>query len=196
MAYEEPEYKVIKEYDEIEIREYSSYLVAETVIDSTFEDAGSGAFNILFDYISGGNIKKEEIEMTIPVNQSKPKLEGEKIEMTTPVNQSAKLNADGNYVISFVMPLKYTMETIPTPKDERVKIRKVEGKTVAVREYSGTWSEENFRENEQILLEELKSENFQTIGASNFARYNPPFWPWFLRRNEVQIEIDPLLTKN
>ncbi|MDZ7764792.1 MAG: heme-binding protein [Melioribacteraceae bacterium] len=78
MAYEEPEYKVIGEYDEFEIREYSSYLVAETVIDSTFEDAGSAAFNILFDYISGGNIKKEEIEMTIPVNQSKPKLEGER----------------------------------------------------------------------------------------------------------------------
>lgn len=132
MAYEEPEYKVIKEYDEFEIREYSPYLVAETEIDSTFEDAGNAAFRFLFDYISGNNIKKEEIEMTIPVNQSKSDSEGEEIEMTTPVNQSAKLNADGKYVISFVMPTKYTLETIPTPKNDRVKIRKVESKTVAV----------------------------------------------------------------
>ena len=196
MAYEEPEYEVIAEYDEFEIREYSSYLVAETEIDSTFEEAGNAAFQFLFDYISGKNVKQEEIEMTIPVNQSNAEPEGEKIEMTTPVNQSAKLNAEGQYVISFVMPLKYTMETIPTPKNDRVKIRKVESKTVAVREYSGTWSEENFRENEQILLEELRKENIETIGTSNFARYNPPFWPWFLRTNEVQIEIDPATIKN
>lgn len=196
MAYDEPEYKVIKEYDEFEIRKYSSYLVAETVIDTTFEDAGNAAFRFLFDYISGKNVRQEEIEMTIPVNQSNPEPEGEKIEMTTPVNQSAKLNTDGKYVVSFVMPLKYTMETIPTPKDDRVKIRKVEGKTVAVREYSGTWSEENFRENEQILMDELKKINIETIGTSNFARYNPPFWPWFLRTNEVQIEVVPSPIKN
>lgn len=189
MAYEEPEYKVIKEYDEFEIREYSSYLVAETEVKGEFEDAGNIAFKVLFDYISGNNLRKEEIEMTIPVNQRNPDLRGEEIEMTTPVSQSTKLNSDGKFVISFVLPSKYNLETAPLPKDSRVKINEIPARLVAVRKYSGTWSEDNYRENESLLLEEVDKNGLAIVGEPVYARYNPPFWPWFLRRNEVLVEV-------
>jgi hypothetical protein len=189
LALEEPKYKVIKEYDDFEIRKYESFIIAEVEVDQEFEEAGDSAFRPLFDYISGNNVTNQEMEMTVPVNQSNPS-SGEEMEMTVPVAQSGILNTNGKYAVSFVLPLKYTLETAPKPKDERVIIKEVPGKVMAVLEYSGTWSEENYREHEQELFDALKKENIQAIGDPVYARYNPPFWPWFLRTNEVQVEVD------
>ena len=189
LAIEEPKYEVLKEYDEFEIREYSSYLVAEVEIDSTFEEASNKAFQILFQYISGNNVKQEEIEMTAPVNQMNSN-KGEEIEMTVPVTQKSNLKSNGAYIISFVLPSKYNLESAPMPKDQRINIRQIPKKLMAVREYSGTWSEENYRENEKLLIEELSKNNIMMISEPLYARYNPPFWPWFLRRNEVLIEVE------
>lgn len=190
MAIEEPNYKIIKEFDEFEIREYAPYIVAEVEIDTTFEDASNMGFQILFKYISGNNLKQEEIEMTAPVNQMNSVDSGEKIEMTAPVSQKSKIKGDGNYIISFVLPSKYAMENAPIPKDQRIKIQQIPKKIMAVKKYSGTWSEENYRENENLLIEELKKNNITAINDPVYARYDPPFWPWFLRRNEVLIEIE------
>jgi hypothetical protein len=189
MAYEEPKYNVLKEYEEFEIREYSSYLVAETEVEGNFQDVAKTAHRILFEYISGNNVIQEKMEMTTPVNQRNYEPDGEKIEMTVPVQQSAKLKSDGKFVVSFVVPSKYTMETIPVPKDPKVKIREIPKKIIAARKYSGRWTEENYRENEKILIEEIKKNKLEILSDAIYARYNPPFWPWFLRRNEVLIEI-------
>ncbi len=188
LAYDEPKYKVLKEIDNFEIREYSSYIIAETYIDSTFEDAGNVAHGILFDYISGKNISNTEMAMTIPVNQINLAT-GEEMEMTTPVSQNVKLNTDGKYAVSFVLPLNYTFETAPKPIDSRIAIREIPQRTIAVLEYSGTWSEENYRKHEKELFDALDKEGITRTGETVWARYNPPFWPWFLRRNEVQVEI-------
>ena len=189
LAIEEPDYKVLKEYEEFEIREYVSYIVAEVEIDSTFEEASNKAFQILFQYISGNNVKQEEIEMTAPVNQMNSN-KGEEIEMTVPVTQKSNLKSDGTYMVSFVLPSKYNLESAPLPKDQRISIREIPEKLMAVREYSGTWSEENYRENEKLLIDELNKNKLKIIGEPVYARYNPPFWPWFLRRNEVMVEIE------
>jgi hypothetical protein len=188
-AFEEPKYTVVKKYDDIEIRKYSSYLVAETQVDTSFEDAGNIAHRLLFEYISGNNQKQEKIEMTVPVNQTNQQNDGEKIEMAVPVIQDLKLQSEGKYVVSFVVPSKYTMDSVPLPKDSRVTIRQIPEKTMAVREYSGTWSEKNYRENEKILFDTLKKNGLEQTGDPIYARYNPPWWPWFLRRNEVMVEI-------
>lgn len=190
MGYDEPEYKVLKEYDKFEIRKYESYVIAEIEVEQNFENAGDSAFQPLFKYISGNNISKDEMEMTIPVNLSRSNSKVEKLEMTTPVSQSATNNEQRSYKVSFVLPLNYTIDDAPIPIDPRVKIRKVPEKIMAVLEYSGTWSKENYNENEKQLFSELKKENIRPVGQPVFARYNPPFWPWFLRRNEVQIEIN------
>ena len=125
--------------------------------------------------------------MTAPVSQSN----GEKIAMTAPVTQSAGLNAEGNYAVSFVLPSTYTLETAPKPIDDRVSIRQVPAKTVAVLRYSGAWDQVKYRKHESILLEAIKQEGLEILSPPAFARYNPPFWPWFLKRNEILVEIQP-----
>lgn len=188
LALEEPKYKVLKNFDDIEIREYNSYLVAETTVSSDFEDAGNQAFSRLFNYIDGENISQKSIEMTAPVEQEKMDSEGQEIEMTAPVSQETMSN--GTYRIAFVMPSSFTLETLPKPKDDRLKIRKVPARKVAVIRYSGTWSEENYDEHKKELYSFLSEKSYKIVGKPLWARYDPPFMPWLFRRNEIMVEIE------
>ena len=186
MAIEEPEYRVVKEYEDFELRRYAAFLIAATEVQGEFDAAGNRGFRILFDYISGNNEKAEAIAMTAPVGQ---RAKGEKIAMTAPVSQ---VKADGSpdlYSISFVVPGEYTLETVPRPRDPRVRIQQVPSRLVAVRRYSGRWRIANYRENESVLLQAVANAGLQTVGEPEYARYNSPFRPWFMRRNEVMIEV-------
>lgn len=189
-AYEQPKYEIVKKYDGFELRRYAPYIVAETVVSGEFDDAGNKAFRILFKYISGDNLKKTEIPMTAPVNQSPVTETGEKIEMTAPVEQAPHGKDADTYVFSFVMPSKYTMETLPNPADPHVKLRQVKSRLLAALTYSGTWAENRYRQHEAALLKALKNAGFVTIGEPIFARYNSPFTLWFLRKNEVLVEVE------
>ena len=191
MAIEEPAFKVIEKSGRVEIREYPSYLVAETRVKADFADAGNLAFRPLFNYISGNNRRQEKIEMTAPVSQAAEPGAGEKIEMTAPVTQAAAPDNTGRYVIGFVMPARYTLESIPQPADERVTIRQIPARAMAVLGYSGTWGQERYAEHEKALRDEISGMGWQVRGAIEFARYDPPFMPWFLRRNEVMVEVEP-----
>ena len=189
-AYEQPKYEIVKIYKGFELRRYAPYIVAETVVSGKFDDAGNKAFRILFKYISGDNLKKTEIPMTAPVNQSPAIESGEKIEMTAPVEQTPDGENSDSYVFSFIMPSKYTLDTLPIPADPRIKLRQVKSRLLAARTYSGTWSEKRYRENETALLEAVKAAGFTAVGEPIFARYNSPFSLWFLRKNEVLLEVE------
>ena len=128
--------------------------------------------------------------MTAPVNQSSATETGEKIEMTAPVEQAPHGKDTDTYVFSFIMPSKYTLETLPSPVDPRVTLRQVKSRLLAALTYSGTWSEKRYRQHEAALLEAVKNAGLITIGESIFARYNSPFTLWFLRRNEVLVEVE------
>jgi hypothetical protein len=195
-AYEQPKYEIVKGYDGFELRRYSPYIVAETVVSGKFDDAGNKAFRILFKYISGDNLKKTKIPMTAPVNQSPIRESGEKIEMTAPVEQAPHGKNADTHVFSFVMPSKYTMETLPTPADPRVKLRQVKSRLLAALTYSGTWSEKRYRQHEAALLEAVKNVGLITVGEPFFARYNSPFTLWFLRKNEVLVEVEEVTDAN
>lgn len=184
MAIEEVKYDVLKKEGAFEIRKYYDHIVAETYVDSNFKDAGNIAFRILFKYIDGNNTAKDSIAMTAPVSQQKSI---EKIAMTAPVSMQ-KLS--GSYRITFLMPSKYTMETIPQPLDEKVIIKKEEGKTIAAYKYSGGWSEKKYEKMKKKLLAIITQKNLNVIGEPVFARYNSPFMPWIFRRNEILIEIE------
>lgn len=189
MAYEEPRYTVLEENDSFEIRQYEPYLIAVVQVRDDFKEVGNQAFRVLFDYISGQNTKQKKIAMTVPVNQQPVLEDGEKIQMTVPVLQAPGSEVDNGYEFSFVMPANYSMDTIPLPKDSRITIRQVPEKLMAARRYSGSWSEKNYRKNETILLEALREREFKTEGTPIFARYNSPFSLWFMRRNEVLVEL-------
>lgn len=183
MAIEEAKYSVIEKEGAFEIRKYFDHIVAETYVESSFKDAGNIAFRRLFKYIDGNNASKSSIAMTAPVSQQK---NSEKISMTAPVTMQ---NLSGTYRITFLMPSKYNMETIPQPLDQTVKIKKEKGKTFAAYKYSGGWSEKKYEKMKEKLLEIIAEKKLKAAGEPVFARYNSPFMPWLFRRNEILIEI-------
>jgi effector-binding domain-containing protein len=183
MATEEPKYTVEVKTDHFEIRKYNSVLVAETKVEASFEDAGNQAFRILADYIFGNNKSKTKVEMTAPVTQQSP---SEKIEMTAPVNQ---VKTSEGYLVQFTMPEKFNLQNIPEPNDKRVQIRELPPRRVSVYRYSGSWSESRYKEKLEEFISELKKNGVKTVGEPILARYNSPFMIWFLRRNEIWIEV-------
>jgi len=182
MAIEEPRFKVLEKDGSFELREYSPYIVAETRVEAGFEEAGNVAFQRLFRYISGNNVAQQKIAMTAPVTQAR----GEKISMTAPVSQVADGDA---YVVAFTLPSNYTLATAPRPLDPTVQIRQVPEQLIACWRYSGRWTASNYREQELLLRERIKAGRLITRGDPVLARYNPPFTPWFMRRNEVLIPV-------
>jgi DNA gyrase inhibitor GyrI len=184
LAVEEAEYSVIRSDGDIELREYSESIVAETIVDGDFEEAGNQAFRALFKYIDGNNRVQEEIAMTAPVAQE-PR--AEKIEMTSPVSQQA---SDSGWAVSFMMPASYTMDTIPEPLDPAVTIREIPPYRAAVIRYSGFWSEKNYRKHLDKLQQWIGSEGLDASGVPVWARYNAPFTPWFMRRNEILLRLE------
>lgn len=189
MAIEEPHYQVIEKNDTYEIRTYDAYIVAQTEVSGTFYEMGTKAFKILFNYISGGNQTRSNIKMTAPVIQEKSQNSGQKIKMTAPVIQEVTTNTPQKAKYSFVMPKEFTLDTLPLPRDKRIQLIEIPSKTVAVLMYSGGWGEKKYKKHEAILLNSLKRSGITPIGQANFARYNSPFALWFMRRNEIMIEI-------
>jgi len=183
MAIEKPSYSVITTEGNFELRKYSAYIVAETYVEGDFEAVGSEGFRRLADYIGGKNRKKASISMTAPVSQ---KPASEKIAMTAPVSQAQE---NGRWRIAFMMPSAYTMEALPIPDDDRIALKKEKEKTVAVLRYSGTWGKKRYMDHENKLMDWISTKGWEIIGAPVWARYDPPFMPWFMRRNEILIPV-------
>ena len=182
-AIEEPEYEVIKKLDNVELRQYALYVVAEVVLDATAEDAGNRAFPILAGYIFGKNKGEKKFAMTAPVTQTAAPL---KMEMTAPVTQAA---VPGGMRVQFVLPKGVTLESAPEPLDPRVQLRLVPASQWAAIRYSGTWPQSNYEEHLALLKDALDKAGVATQGEPVLARYNPPFTPWFMRRNEIWLAL-------
>lgn len=183
MAAKEAEYTVVRKEQSFEVRKYEPQILAETIVGGAFDNAGKKAFSRLFEYISGNNKSRQKIEMTAPVAQEAA---GEKIDMTSPVGQQ---RVSGRWVVSFMMPASYSWETLPEPKDPKVIVRQVPARYIAAIRYSGFWSETAYRRNRDKLDAWIRKRGFRVVGEPIWARYNPPFTPWFLRRNEVLVPI-------
>lgn len=183
MAIEQPKFTLIEQDGSFELRAYAPYLIAETRVEADFEEAGSIAFQRLFDYISGNNTSQSKVAMTAPVTQSSA---GAKIAMTAPVSQSAE---GRGYRVGFIVPSQYTIETVPKPNDARIEIVQVPARKIAVWRYSGRWTDSNYREAQSALQQAMKRRGLLAQGSPILARYDPPFMPAFLRRNEVMITV-------
>ena len=112
--------------------------------------------------------------------------------LKSPEQNLVNIEDQGNatFLVQFMMPSKYSMQDLPAPDDERVKLRKIEGRLVAARKYSGTWSQKRYERNKKVLLEAMGKNQLRVLSAPVFARYNSPFSLWFLRRNEVLINTE------
>jgi hypothetical protein len=184
MAIEEPKYSVLTKDHDFEIRLYEPTIVAETVVDtSDFDEASNEGFRRLAGYIFGGNKVQQKINMTSSVTTE----QSLKIAMTAPVETEQR----GTSVrIAFTMPSEYTLETLPVPNDSRVTLRQMPARKFAATRFSGRWTEENFLEHTDELTTWIQKEGLKISGAPIVARYNPPFWPAFLRRNEILIPVE------
>ena len=182
-AIEEPDYTVTRKFDNVELREYAPYVVAEVVLETSADEAGNQAFPILAGYIFGKNKGEKKFAMTAPVTQSAAPM---RMDMTAPVTQAT---VAGGIRVQFVLPKAVTLATAPEPLDPRVLLREVPAASWAVIRYSGTWSQSNYTEHLNELKAALQTAGVATQGEPVLARYNGPFTPWFMRRNEIWLAL-------
>lgn len=182
---EQARYTVLKKADGYEVREYAPRIVAQTTVGGSYQESLSQGFRIIAGYIFGGNSKKESVAMTVPVVSQKGA--SEPIAMTAPV--VASLEGESR-VISFVMPASYTLSTLPTPNDARVKLVEIPAQKFAVLRFSWFRSESRVKAMEEKLQNILARDGIPTIGVMQYAGYNAPWTPPWMIRNEVMVEID------
>ncbi len=168
MATEEPKYQRLAKTDDYEVRHYIPYVVAE--IDVAGQAKDRKGFRALAGFIFGDNDSDKKMQMTAPV-------------------ESRDAGAGEESTYAFVMESQYTMDTLPKPNNPNIRIRERPERIVAVRRFSGRWTEGAFANHEQALLQDLADDGIKTMGPVELARYNGPMTPWFLRRNEVMVPI-------
>lgn len=168
---EEQTYDVLKEYPEFELRWYPEHLVAETRVQGSFERVGTTSFRRLVGYIGGRNAASQ------------------KVAMTAPVIQEAEDEEAGSYVVSFVMPAALDLQHAPEPTERDVRLRTIPAQTAAAIQFSGRWTRAGFEEHARRLLAAVEAAGLEVAGPLRFARFDPPWTPWFRRRNEVVVPV-------
>ena len=186
MATEEPKYVVLEKEPPFEVRSYAPMIIAEVWVDGDLDSASSQGFRLIAAYIFGQNQVNEKIAMTAPVTVEDQSLKSAKIAMTAPVGIESN---SGKWVVSFVMPAEYTMETIPKPINTQVKLRQIPAVKKAVISFTGFYNEQKISEKTLELEQWMRARNLQGVGSPNFARYNPPWTLPFMRRNELMINL-------
>lgn len=156
---------------EVEFRRYPSIILA--TVTGTNENEN---FWILFRYITGNNRSEKKLPMTSPV------ITPEKIAMTTPVVSETN-------TMSFVLPAAYSIMEVPEPIDTRIRIQEIPPREMAVIRFSGRASANDVAQVRDRLLKKLEESNTTVAGTPFLMRYNAPYTPGFLRRNEVGVEI-------
>lgn len=165
---EQQPYEVVGTYDGFELRSYPAHVVAEVSVRGSFESAGNAAFRPLFNYISGSNDSGQSIAMTAPV----------------------VMRSEGDeHAVAFVLPASMSSEAAPAPTNPSVSIAELPATLSAAVRYSGRWSQSSYDRHLADLLAALERAGLVPVSAPRFARYDPPFKPWFLRRNEIVIDV-------
>jgi hypothetical protein len=182
---EQQRYEVVREEPGFELRSYPAHLVAEVEVDGSFASAGNTAFRPLVAYIRGQNRTSQSMAMTAPVLQRREDTK----DTPAAVESVTTETAPGRYVVSFVMPQGSRREALPDPADDRVAIREVPEELAAAARYSGRWRSTSYQQQAERLLQAVRDAGLEPTGPMRFARFDPPWTPWFRRRNEVVIPV-------
>ena len=191
---EEPAFDTLKKDGDFELRSYRSMVVAEVMVQGDVVRAGKEGTRLVKNYIfreglnkpaAGSSKDSEKISMTLPVTMEK---EAAKIAMTVPVTMEP--GAGATYRLHFVMPSKYTLQTLPQPADSRVSLREVPAQKVAVVRFSKFTTEATIAAQTTLLQGWMAQQGFKPTGKPQFARYDPPFVPPLLRRSEILIAVE------
>jgi hypothetical protein len=186
MSIETPKFNIVQKDGKFEIREYQEYINASVEIESDYKSALNEGFRILADYIFGNNRAKSRIDMTAPVTEKAGK--SKRIEMTVPVT-SSKLGESKKYLVSFTMPGKYTLESLPEPTNRTISIYKVAPHKAVALKFSGYVNEKTTANKTQDLEEWLKKSDLQAKDDFMVAQYNPPWILGPFRKNEIIAKL-------
>jgi len=187
MATEEPEFKLILEEAEFQIREYDPKIIAQVEVEGDFDEASSRGFKLLADYIFGNNLldgASKKISMTTPVEMTPL---AENLLMTSSVMDE---QVNNKWSINFVMPQEFSLDTLPKPNNSQVNIIEVPKEKYAVIVFSGLVRDTSYAEKAELLSNYLEEKSFKQQGTIKIARYNPPWTLPFFRRNELMVRID------
>jgi hypothetical protein len=177
---EQQEFTVIERRGDYEVRHYPEHLVAEVRLDSDFENAGTAAFRRLVSFIGGANAARRNIAMTAPVLQMPLGAEG---------GTASADRRRGEQVVSFVLPAAMTAQEPPVPLDPKIVVRRMPEERAAVVRFSGRWTWSAYQAHVEQLTAALARDGMTPSGPARFARFDPPWTPWFLRHNEVVIPV-------
>ncbi len=166
---EQQPYTVVSTHAGFEIREYPAYVLIQVDVVGDFMSAGNMAFSPLVRYISGNNDAGARMAMTAPVIQET--VQGK------------------HHTVSFVLPAGMDPKSLPLPKDARVRTTPVDTHRAAARKFGGGWNEKRFKENGEALLAGVRGAGLQTDGDIYYARFDPPWKPGFLKKNEALIRL-------
>ncbi len=184
---EEQKYTVERKFPKFEVRRYQACVFADVTVAASFESAGSLGFRPLIGYISGNNEPNKKIAMTSPVIQeSKSENSTIKIAMTSPVIQESSNDLQ---IVSFVMPAGMTLDDLPLPTNSKVTLRQMPEQLVAVTKFTGRWTKSAYERQLAQFRQQLDQNGMTEISPPRYARFDPPWTPSFLRRNEIQIPI-------
>ena len=173
---EQPNYNSINKNKNIEIRHYKKLLYAETKVTGPREESISTGFRIIADFIFGNNRLSESDN-----NSSK-------IAMTSPVIQERISNS--NWKVKFIMPQSFTVQNLPLPNNEKIKITEGNNEYFIAIRFSGSSSQKNLDKNHKILLDHISANDIETSGSTIYAFYNPPWTLPIFRRNEILYKIN------
>jgi SOUL heme-binding protein len=196
---EQVPYDVHSTIGAVEIRHYPPQIWAETrVTGVTWTEALSEGFERLAGYIFGENVPCTLVSTEAARQRSLRQATttgGERLSMTAPV--LATLGNDPSTIddrtIAFVMPADRRLEDLPTPRDVRIRLRAVPARRVAVLGFNGDYKSELPAIKSAELLEWLRAAHLTAKGPVTFAGYDPPSTLPALRRNEVSLELEPVL---
>lgn len=168
---EQQPYEVVEHHPGFELRRYPAHVVAEVQIAGSFERAGNAGFGPLVSYISGRNRSGRSVAMTAPV-----------------IQEAADAR---HHRVAFVMPRGSSIDTLPVPASEAVSVREVPEMLAAVDSFSGRWTEQSYLAHVARLLDAINAAGYAATGRPRYARFDPPWKPFFLRRNEVVVPVAP-----
>jgi len=183
-AVEEPDHEVVAEDGRFEIRAYEPMIVAEVEVTGEMGRASNSGFRFVADYIYGNNTAQAKIDMTAPVVREQV---SQKIDMTAPVLREPA--EGGNWMVAFIMPSEWTIDTLPTPNNPAVTLREVPGEVLAAAQFRGGGSMGNFARREAELRDWIEAQGYEVTGPARYAGYSGPWVPDPMKREEVLIPV-------
>ena len=160
-------FKVVKTYDNFEIRNYEATLfTAVKLVTNKYDKVSSKGFSVLAGYIFGGNNKEEKIAMTSPVAMT--------LKDTT--------------TMMFMVPKKYKKEDLPIPNNPLIEFKEIPAKKMAAISFKGWADDKKIASYKKKLIKALEKEGIKYSNNFLFLGYNAPM-EVFNRKNEVIVEL-------